>query len=393
MTAATELHSLPPRAGELLRTVHRQPGITRSRAAATLGLSTGAASDLVARLVAEHWLREAPAPPAGGRGRPTRALWPHPEGPVVAVAAISHETWEVEAVALGGAAIWQRGARHDRSCEAVLDAVARAWGELHDAFPERVGGFSVSVPGTVSGSRLVQAPNLGWQGVELGALRPDSARPAPFLAGNDASLSALAEVTRGAAAGSAISLHLFMDSGIGGALVDDGRVTGGARGMAGEFGHMPFGSPRVRCRCGARGCWNTQLDGLALARALGEPPPEPAAEVSYSHSVVSAARAGDRARGDAAGRAAAALGRGAAGLVNATDPNLVVLSGLAAELLAAAPQRLRRAYRDGLMSTMAATPPELVPGTVGSRAPLVGAAESAFGALSDWPSPSRREPP
>src|ERR1700761_8197837 len=105
----TDLHLLPPRAGELLRTVHRRPGITRSQAAAQLGLSTGAASDLVARLVEERWLTEAPAPLAGGRGRPTRPLWPHPEGPVVAIAAIAHETWEVEAVALGGAVVWRAG--------------------------------------------------------------------------------------------------------------------------------------------------------------------------------------------------------------------------------------------------------------------------------------------
>jgi predicted NBD/HSP70 family sugar kinase len=151
--------------------------------------------------------------------------------------------------------------------------------------------------------------------------------------------------------------------------------------MAGEFGHMPFGSRRIRCRCGARGCWNTELDGAALARALGDPEPEPADEVSYSRSVLTAAQAGRAAERTAAGRAAAALGRGAAGLVNATDPELVVLSGLAAELLAAAPERLRRAYHDGLMETLAGAPPELVPGTLGTRGPLVGAAESAFAAL------------
>lgn len=377
----TELHPLPPRAGELLRTVHRRPGITRSQAAAELGLSTGAASDLVARLVDEQWLSEAPAPPAGGRGRPTRPLWPHPEGPVVAVAAITHETWEVEAVALGGTPVWQAGARHDRECRSVLDAVAGAWRRLQDAFPSRVAGFAVSVPGTVSGTQLVQAPNLGWGAVDLAVLRPPEGGAAGFSAGNDASLSALAELTRGVAAGSSGSLHLFMDSGIGGALVERGRVTAGAHGMAGEFGHMPFGSRRVRCRCGARGCWNTELDGAALARALGQPEPEPADEVSYSRSVLTAAQAGHRAERAAAGRAAAALGRGAAGLVNATDPELVVLSGLAAELLAAAPERLRRAYRDGLMLTLAGAPPELVPGALGARGPLVGAAESAFAAL------------
>jgi predicted NBD/HSP70 family sugar kinase len=375
----TQLNPLPPRAGELLRTVHRRPGITRSQAADELGLSTGAASDLVARLVDEQWLSEAPAPPAGGRGRPTRPLWPHPEGPLVAVAAITHETWEVEAVALGGTAVWQRGARHDRECRAVLDAVTGAWHRLQDVFPSRVRGFAVSVPGTVSGTQLVQAPNLGWGAVELAVLRPPDGGAARFTAGNDASLSALAELTRGVAAGSGGSLHLFMDSGIGGALVERGRVTAGAHGMAGEFGHMPFGSRRVRCRCGARGCWNTELDGAALARALGEP--EPADEVSYSRSVLTAAQAGSRAERAAAGRAAAALGRGAAGLVNATDPELVVLSGLAAELLAAAPERLRRAYRDGLMETLAGAPPELVPGALGARGPLVGAAESAFAAL------------
>ncbi len=346
-----------------------------------LGISTGTASDLVGRLVDERWLSEAPAPPAAGRGRPTRSLWPHPEGPVVAVAAIRHEFWEVEGVALGGGSVWQAGARHDRECRAVLKAITGAWRRLQSAFPNRVRGFAVSVPGTVSGTQLVQAPNLGWRAVELAALRPEDAEAAHFTAGNDASLSALAELTRGVAVGSVGSLHLFMDSGIGGALVDRGRVTGGAHGMAGEFGHMPFGSRRLRCRCGARGCWNTELDGAALARALGEPAPDPADEVSYSRAVVTAARAGDRAEVAAAGRAAAALGRGAAGLVNAADPDLVVLSGLAAELLAAVPERLLRAYRDGLMDTLAAAPPQIVPGRLGARSPLIGAAEAAFAPL------------
>ena len=85
-----------------------------------------------------------------------------------------------------------------------------------------------------------------------------------------------------------------MDSGVGGALLDGGQLVPGARGMAGEFGHMPFGSPAVRCRCGAHGCWNTALDGQALARHLGES--APADEVSYSREVLAAARAGGETR-------------------------------------------------------------------------------------------------
>ena len=94
----------------------------------------------------------------------------------MAVAAITHETWEVEAVALGGTPVWQAGARHDRECRSVLDAVAGAWRRLQDAFPSRVRGFAVSVPGTVSGTQLVQAPNLGWGAVDLAVLRPPERR-------------------------------------------------------------------------------------------------------------------------------------------------------------------------------------------------------------------------
>jgi predicted NBD/HSP70 family sugar kinase len=366
----------PSRAVDVLRAVHARPGIARSEMASGLDLSSGTASDLVARLVAARQLSEGEPATTGARGRPTRTLWPHPQGPLVAVVAIAHEDWAVEVVELGGRIVTRSGARHDRDARRVLAAIADALGQVCAEHCDRLRGFAVSVPGTVSGSRLIQAANLGWSNLELDVVRPREAAGLPLAACNDATYSAIGELARGAAAGSASSLHLFMDSGVGGALVDSGRVTTGAHGMAGEFGHMPFGSRRSVCRCGAYGCWNTELDGAALARALGRD--APIDEVSFSRAVLADAQAGDRRAGDAAGQAAAALGRGTAGLVNATDPELVVLSGLATELLRAAPSELHRAYRDGLMATLAERPPQLVAGALGDRGPLVGAMEAAF---------------
>jgi predicted NBD/HSP70 family sugar kinase len=374
----------PSRTGAVLRAVHARPGISRSEMASELELSSGTASDAVARLVAARQLSEGPRASTGARGRPTRSLWPHPEGPLVAVAAIAHEDWTVEAVQLGGGVVAQLGARHDRDAGRVLAAIADGLAHVWSEHSDRVRGFAISVPGTVSGTRLIQAANLGWRNLELDVIRPAPAAGLPLTACNDATYSAIAELARGAAAGSASSLHLFMDSGIGGALIDGGRVTTGAHGMAGEFGHMPFGSRRSLCRCGARGCWNTELEGAALARALGRP--APVDEVSFSRAVLADARAGDRRARRAAGSAAASLGRGTAGLVNATDAELVVLSGLAAELLNAAPERVRRAYRDGLMQTLADRPPELVAGALGDRGPLVGAMEAAFEPILAHPS-------
>jgi predicted NBD/HSP70 family sugar kinase len=295
---------------------------------------------------------------------------------LVAVAAIAHESWQAEAIALGGEVVARRGERHDGQAEHVLAAVSAALAELCQFHPGRVRGVAVSVPGTVSGTRLVQAANLGWRDLELVRLRPSMAGDVTFSASNDATYSAIGEFSRGAAAGSVSSLHLFIDSGVGGALIEDGRVTTGAHGMAGEFGHMPFGSRRASCRCGARGCWNTDLEGAALAAGLGRP--VPADEVSFSRAVLAAAREGIADERRVVRHAAAAFGRGAAGLVNATDPELVVLSGLAVDLAQTAPGPLDSAYREGLMATIAADPPPLVAGALGDRAPLVGAMEVAF---------------
>ena len=369
----------PSRAGEVLAAVHRTPGLSRAQLCDALGLSSGLASDVVARLAAARWLTEGePAPAAGRRGRPTRTLWPHPGGPLVMAAAISHETWRIEVCELGGGVVAGLERSHDRRREPTLQAIAAGMTAQWSAHGSRLRAIALAVPGTVSGTRLVQAPHVGWRDVELAALRPVAAVAAevPFLAGNDANDSAVAELARGAAEGTGDALVLFMDSGIGGALVDGGRVTAGAHGMAGEFGHLPLGSRRVRCGCGARGCWNTELDGAALARRLGRP--VPGDDVSFSRAVLAAARDGADPERRAVAGLARALGRGTAGLVNACDPERVVLCGLAAELLSVAPGALQRAYREGLMSTRATAPPPLLPGALGDRGPLVGAMEAAF---------------
>jgi predicted NBD/HSP70 family sugar kinase len=383
MTIVTDPRS---RAGEVLAAVHARPGIARAELTEELGLSSGLASDLVANLVAGRWLREGePRPRAGGgRGRPTRTLWGHPDGPLVAAVAIFYETWRIEICELGGAVVDALGEPHDRDRGTVLSAVAAGLLVMFRRYGERLRGIAVAAPGIVSGTRLVQAPNLGWDDVELAALRPAGAVVAevPFLAGNDANDTAIGELARGAAVGTDSALVLFMDSGVGGALIDGGRIMHGAHGMSGEFGHLPFGARRVRCRCGARGCWNTELDGAALARALDRP--LPADEVTFSRAVIAAARDGADAERRAVRTIARALGRGTAGLVNACDPERVVLCGLAAELLDVAPEPLQDGYRDGLMSPRAADPPPILAGALGDRAPLVGAMESAFApAISD----------
>lgn len=365
----------------LLAAVHDTPGIARAAAARQLGMSSGLATETTARLVSAGLLAERPLPPAGHRGRPTTSLHPHPHGPVVAAAAISHETWRVAAVQLGGTTLTATVRPHGRDQRDVLLAVGAELGMLHRGFGPRIRAVAVAAPGTVVGSTLVHAPNLGWHDVDLSMLWPSYEGGHRFIAGNDATFAAVAEARRGAAADAGAALHLYLDAGVGGAMLNAGRTVLGAHGTAGEFGHMPFGDPGLRCACGAMGCWNTSLNGYAVARLLGDPPPSD--EVGFLRGVLAAGHAGQPGALAALGQVARSLGRGTAGLVNALDPHVVTIGGLGRDLLGVAGEAAGQAYLAGLMSFRTPAPP-VIPARLGDEAPLVGAAEEAFSlALSE----------
>jgi predicted NBD/HSP70 family sugar kinase len=365
---------LPDRAVALLTAAHATPGLTRAEASRLLGIGSGAATEVVGRLSAERLVAEGPPTSGGGRGRPTRPLLAHPEGPVVLAAVITHEGWRVDAVALGNAPLAGVAGRHTGApATAVLADLGRAVADLRSRFGDRVRGLGIGGPGLVVDERYLTAPGLGWTDVDLAAVWPGSGL---VVADNDATLAALAESTRGAAVGARLALHLRVDAGLGGALVEDGRLVAGAGGTAGEFGHLPMGDPAVHCPCGASGCWGTAVDGGALARLLGEPePPDP---VTYARQVLARAGTGNGAARAAVAVAAQALGRGIAGLVNALDPDVVTLGGLGADLLAAAPDDLDAACRAGLMRFRRATPPPVVRARLDEDGPLTGAAERVW---------------
>src|ERR1022692_3056315 len=300
----------------ITRAVHDHPGVTRAEVAVQIGIPSGFAAETVARLVASRLVSERPALATGRRGRPTTSLHAHPDGPPVA--AITHDTWQVAAVELGGTKVAATQRPHHRNQARVLDAVTAELSQVSRSFGTRVRAAAVAVPGTVAGSELVHAPGLAWHSIDLSALWPHYEPGGEFVAGNDASLAGVAESRHGAGAGAGAMVYLHLDAGLGGTLIEADRAVRGATGTAGEFGHMPFGEPARRCRCGASGCWNTSVDGRALARLLHQR--VPADDVSYSRRVLASARAGQPGALSAIRTVGSSIGRGIAGLVNGLDP-------------------------------------------------------------------------
>ena len=84
-------------------------------------MTSGFVTETVARLGALDLVTERPAPPTGGRGRPTTTIHPHPRGPLVVAAAIGHETWKLAVAQLGGTELVRAERAHRRDPDQVLD--------------------------------------------------------------------------------------------------------------------------------------------------------------------------------------------------------------------------------------------------------------------------------
>lgn len=370
-------------AAQLLAAVRGAPGITRAAAANRLGISSGSATDLVARLRQARLLDETPAP-AQGRGRPTTLLRPHPEGPVVLAADVRATGWQLALAALDGIPrIVDEGVYDDAGLDAALGQLADAIGSAYRRKAKQVSALAVSVAGTVSDGNLVQFTPHRRRDVDLSVLTGKLPRRAalPVLLCNDATLAGLAEARSGAAKEAGTSLHLIVATGIGGTLVVNREPISGTHGAAGEYGHIPFGDPALTCLCGARGCWDLTVDGRALARHRGDA--EPQDPVAYVHRILSRDR--DTATQRALEVVAASLGRGIGALVNLHDPEVVTLGGVGAPLRAAASDAFDTAYRQGLMNYRRDSPPPVLDAEHGEEGPLHGA---VIMALDDVTSPA-----
>ncbi|ADB33839.1 ROK family protein [Kribbella flavida DSM 17836] len=355
-------------AAEVLNLMARRPGITRAAVAKELRLSTSSATEVTARLREFSLLSELPAP-IHGRGRPTTVLQAHPHGPLVLVLDLRQGTWRSAIAQLDGTLELQQTTRHrSRRPDSVLASFRETVIAAQQQYGDRLVAVTLAVVGSVRGNQLLQAATLGWRDVDLSPVVEGTGLP--LLAGNDATLSGVAEARTGAAAGAGTALHLIVEVGVGGTLILGGVPAGGATGTGGEYGHMPFGDRSVLCPCGARGCWDLEIDGRALARRLGEP--EPDDPYGYAEDVLR--RPPSPATRSAIELVTAALGSGIAGLVNAHDPEVVTLGGLAVPLRAAAPEAFERGYRESLMQFRRAAPPPVLDSAHSEDGVLRGAA-------------------
>ncbi|WP_420711801.1 ROK family protein [Streptomyces sp. NRRL F-5123] len=304
--------------------------VTRAAVAAEVGLTRATVSTLVDELLAAGLLEEQGAQRPGTVGRPGTVLALTETGPAGIGAEIGVDHLAACAVDLRGrvrARAERPAANRGRPAGAVLGELAELTGEVIRRAEEAgltAVRTTVAVPGLIGPDHrtVLRAPNLGWEDVPLDAAFPETSTAVE----NEANLGALAELWLGGHDGGlADFVHVSAEIGIGAALVVEGRLFRGARGFAGELGHMPVRPEGPPCSCGATGCLETYAGEEALLRAAG-------VSAGRGPALKAAAVAGDPAALRALEEAGAALGIALSGAVNLLDPQAVVVGGPLADL-------------------------------------------------------------
>ena len=157
----------------------------------------------------------------------------------------------------------------DAVVESIVLAVSALADETGFAVSD-IGSVGIGIPGLVDADtgRVLHAVNLGVESLDL-AVRAQRALGVPFRVENDVKAAALgAAVLRGVTGSMA---YLNLGTGVAAGIVMDGRIWRGARGTAGEVGHISVDPNGRLCGCGQRGCVETFCGGGALSRAWGRP--------------------------------------------------------------------------------------------------------------------------
>ncbi|HZE38803.1 MAG TPA: ROK family protein [Stackebrandtia sp.] len=372
--------------GALLRHVHMRGAASRAELTADLGLNRSTIGALTAELIAAGLVsEEVPKDTTRSRaGRPSLVVSPESERWYVYALSVEVDRVRAARVGLGGAILDRREAPREREHEAAEAAapLAELVHDMHRHVPaESVYiGCGVAVCGMVrrADGAVRLAPHVGWEDQPFAeAMKAELRYDAPVSLGNVADLSALAEHTRGSAAGLDNVIYLYGDVGIGAGIIAGGRRVTGHGGYGGEVGHMVVHPRGHKCGCGSQGCWETEIGEGAIMRAAGR---EHLSGRDAVLAVVDAARRGDASAQTATRQVGDWLGFGVANLVNIFNPEMVLFGGTLRDiyLVAAAAVRSRL---NGLALPVCREHLQLRTPSLGEDAALIGAAELAFEGL------------
>ncbi|MCI5652378.1 MAG: ROK family glucokinase [Ruminococcus bromii] len=253
------------------------------------------------------------------------------------------EKWEIPTVIAdaGGAVL--------RDVAAAVDGCLNR----HDIARADLLGIGAGIPGPVLADGTVnRCVNLGW-GVFNVSRALSEITGLPVESANDANVAALGEYWMGGGKGYRDMIFVTLGTGVGGAVIADGKLIPGAHGAGGELGHMVINKDEPeQCACGRYGCVQQYVSAtgiVRLAKLYLASHPETESALRNVEKLTAKAIFDCAAAGDAAAKAALedvydAFGYFLAASCTVSDPEVVVIGGGVSKAGAPLLEGARRAF-------------------------------------------------
>jgi predicted NBD/HSP70 family sugar kinase len=233
-----------------LDVVFRHGRISRANIAKELSMVRSTASSIVASLAEEGLLVEdgSEDDKSAGTGRPGTFVRINPNYGMFLGADIGVGRMNVVALDMQTSVIAQAtttfdiaNATPDRVVEQLVDVVSQITSKLAPDY--RIRGLCLTAPGVIDRSgTILRAPILGWrQEPILEKLQRALPEIPQLVAENDANAFAIAEMYQSKDESVDTEIYIYLDAGVGGAIVNTGQLLRGQDGYAGELGHIILG--------------------------------------------------------------------------------------------------------------------------------------------------------
>ena len=212
--------------------------------------------------------------------------------------------------------------------------------DLYQLDKERIIGVGMGTPGTVNekDGTVQGAFNLNWKESQNVKADLEAGLGFPVAVDNDANAAALGEQWRGAGNNQPEVVFVTLGTGVGGGLVNEGKMIHGAKGAAGEVGHMIVEPGGYQCTCGNYGCLEQYASATGVVHLAHDYADAYAGDsklkamVSNGEEITSKivfdlAKEGDYLANEVVDKVAFYLGLATANIANLLNPSAIVIGG------------------------------------------------------------------
>lgn len=228
---------------------------------------------------------------------------------------------------------WEIPTRTEENGTHVLPDIVDSIEEKRASRGGNIKGIGMGIPGPVTADGVVlKCANLGWGVFSVKNTLADLTGVGNVKVGNDANVAALGEMWKGGGRGYDSIVMVTLGTGVGGGIIQNGKILTGSRGAGGEIGHIKVEMNETEaCGCGNYGCLEQYASATGIVRMAKNGMPADSclakADELTAKEVFDGARASDAYCMEIVERFGKYLGVALSNVAHVMDPEAFVIGG------------------------------------------------------------------